>query len=105
MPVVTMGIELKRAPTDEQVEQICSAAEEAARRCLLSGVSLKLISDLDVTVEAIGGKPLVLNVDVAVELESGSQDLDSLVDQATDLAFSAAEAKAKELRICVDTPS
>lgn len=94
---------MQRPPTNEEVEQICIAAEEAARRRLLSSVSLKLISDLDVTVEAIGDKPLVLYVDVAVELRSGTQDLGSLVDEATNLAFSAAEAKAKELHICVDT--
>jgi hypothetical protein len=100
-----MSIQLKRPPTDDEVEQICIAAEEAARKRLLSSVSLKLISDLDVTVEAIGDKPLVLNVDVAVEIRSETQDLDSLVDEATNLAFSAAEAKAKELHICVDTLS
>ena len=100
-----MSIELKRPPTDEEVEQICVAAEEAARRRLLASVSLKLISDLDVTVEATGDKPLVLNVDVAVELRGGTQDVDSIVDEATNLAFSAAEAKAKELHICVDTPN
>ena len=95
-----MGIELKRKPTTDEIEEICSAAEEAARKHLLSKVSLKRVSDLDVTVEAIGDKPLIVNVDVSIELSMGNQDLQSLVDQATQLAFSAAEAKARELNLC-----
>lgn len=100
-----MGIELRRKPTTEEIQQICLAAEEAARKHLLSEVSLKRVSDLDVTVEAVGDKPLVVHVDVAIELSSGDQDLDPLVDEATDRAFSAAEAKARELNLCVDTPA
>lgn len=100
-----MGIELRRKPTAEEVEQLCLAAEEAARKHLLSKVSLKRVSDLDVMVEALGDKPLVVNVDVAIELSSGNQDLEVLVDGATKVAFSAAEAKARELNLCVDTPT
>jgi hypothetical protein len=100
-----MGIELRRKPTTEEIEQICLAAEEAARNHLLSKVPLKRVSDLDVMVEAVGDKPLVVYVDVAIELTSGNQDLDPLVDEATDRAFSAADAKARELNLCVDTPA
>jgi hypothetical protein len=100
-----MGIELRRKPTTEEIEQICVAAEEAARRHLLSKVSLKRISDLDVTVEAEGDKPLVLYIDIAVELTSGDDDVGPMVDEATDLAFSAAESKVKELSLCPDTPA
>jgi len=100
-----MTIELIRAPTDEEIEQMCLAAEDAARRHLMSKIPLKRISDLDVMVEAIGDKPLMLSVDVAIELTSGNEDVDPLVDDATDLAFSAAEAKARELKLCLDTPA
>ncbi|HUK28617.1 MAG TPA: DUF3194 domain-containing protein [Candidatus Acidoferrales bacterium] len=100
-----MGIELRRKPTEEEIEEICVAAQEAARGHLLSKVSLKRVSDLDVTVEAEGDKPLVLYVDVAVELESGDEDLGPLLDEATEIAFSAAEAKTRELNLCVDTPA
>ncbi|HYB84333.1 MAG TPA: DUF3194 domain-containing protein [archaeon] len=85
------------------MEQMCLAAQEAARNHLLSKVSLKRINDIDVTVEAIGDKPLTLSIDVAVELESGDEDLDPLVDEATDIAFEAAEKKARELDLCRDT--
>ena len=100
-----MGIELRREPTVDEIEQICTAAEEAAKRHLLSKIPLKRISDLDVMVEALGDKPLNVNVEVAIELASGEQDLNALVEEATELAFSAAEAKFKELNLCVDTPA
>ncbi len=98
-----MSIEFIRKPTSDEVEQICEAAQDAARRHLLSKVSLKHISDLDVTVEAEGDKPLIMHIDVAIELSSGDQDLNPLVDEATDIAFSAADAKAKELDLCRDS--
>jgi len=97
-------VELTRKPTDEEIEQVCLAAQEAARNHLLSKVPLKRVSDIDVTVEAIGDKPLTLFVDVAVELESGSEDMEPLVDEATDIAFEAAERKARDLNLCRDTP-
>jgi len=100
-----MGIEFKRKPTAEEVEQICEAAQEAARIHLLSRISVKQISDLDVTIEAVGDKPLVVSIDVAIELESGDLDLEPLVDEATNMAFSAADAKARELNLCVDIPA
>ena len=98
-----MSIEFTRKPTTDEIEQICEAAQEAARKHLLSRVSVKQIGELDVTVEAVGDKPLVVSVDVAIELTSGNQNLDPLVDEATDKAFSAAEAKARELKLCEDT--
>jgi hypothetical protein len=100
-----MSIEFTRKPTTEEIQQICEAAEEAARKHLLSRVSLKRTSDLDVSIEALGDKPLVVYVDVAVELTSGGQDSEPLVNEATDMAFSAAEAKARELNLCEDTPA
>jgi len=98
-----MSVELRRTPTADEVEQICTAAEEAARKYLLSKVPLKQMSDLDVMVEAVGDKPLSLSVDVAIELLSGDQGLQDLVGEATKAAFSAAEAKARELDLCTDT--
>jgi hypothetical protein len=99
-----MSIELKRTPTDDEVEQICIAAEEAAKKLLLHTVPLKRISDLDVTVEATCEKPLTLNVDVAVDLTIGEEDLETLLKEATKQAFIAAENKVRELNLCVTTP-
>ena len=98
-----MDIELRRKPTADEIEEICMAAEEAASQVLFSKISVKRVSDLDVTVEAIGDKPLVLAVEVGVELLIGDEDLQSLVDKATDAAFQAAETKVNELRLCEDS--
>ncbi len=98
-----MSIELKRNPTDDEVEQICVAAEEAAKKRILSTVPLKRISDFDVTVEANGDKPLVLNVDIAVEVTIGDENLEELVKDATKAAFKAAEIKVRELNLCANT--
>ncbi|MGD0424276.1 MAG: DUF3194 domain-containing protein [Candidatus Bathyarchaeia archaeon] len=98
-----MEIELRRKPTADEIEEICMAAEEAARQVLFSKISVKQVSDLDVTVEAIGDKPLLLTVEVGVELLIGDEDLQPLVDKATDAAFQAAETKVSELRLCKDS--
>lgn len=100
-----MAIELIRKPTQDEVEQICMAAEEAARTEVLRKVSLKRVSDLDVTVEALGDKPLLLNVDVGVELLLDDENLQNVVDKATDAAFLAAESKVRELNLCVGSPA
>ena len=100
-----MSIAFVRKPTTDEIERICEAAQDAARNHLLSKVSVKQVSDLDVTVEAVGDKPLLVYVDVAIELTSGNQDLEPLVDEATYIAFSAAETKARELNLCEDTPA
>jgi phage gp46-like protein len=98
-----LDIELSRKPTEDEIEEICIAAEEAARQALLLKIPLKRVSDLDVMVEAIGDKPLILAVEVGVELLIGDEDMQGLVDKATDAAFSAAEAKVKELSLCGDS--
>jgi hypothetical protein len=95
-----LNLELRRVPTDAEIELICDAAESAVRRYLESKISLKKISDLEVTVEALGEKPLTLSIDVAVELIAGGIEVEELVDKAIDAAFLAAESKIRELDLC-----
>jgi len=95
-----VDFELRRVPTDEEIELICSAAEEAARKVILSRISLKKLGDLDLSVEALGDKPLSLTVEVAVEADVEDPELGAIIDKATDEAFAAAEAKVKELNLC-----
>ncbi len=95
-----MDIELRRAPTDDEIESICAAAEEAARKLILSKIPLKKLEDLDLSIEAIGDKPLSVAVQVAVETDLDHDELDTIIDKATDAAFEAAEAKVRELGIC-----
>lgn len=95
-----MNIELLRAPTDEEIESICSAAEEAARKLILSKISLKKLEDLDLSIEAVGDKPLSVTVEVAVETDLDDPELNMIIEKATDAAFAAAEAKVRELDLC-----
>ena len=61
MPVVELGIpEL----TTEQIENLCSTAENVARKYVLSKVSSKLVDRLDISVEAVGLKPVNVNVEI-----------------------------------------
>ena len=95
-----MNIELRRAPTDEEIELICDAAEETARKFILSKISLKKVEDLNLSVEALGDKPLSLTVEVGVESDIENPELVTIIDNATDAAFAAAEAKVRELNLC-----
>jgi len=95
-----VNIELRRAPTDEEIELICAAAEETARKFILSKISLKKVEDLNLSVEALGDKPLSLTVEVGVETDIENPELGTIIDNATDAAFAAAEAKVRELNLC-----
>jgi hypothetical protein len=99
-----VDIELRRAPTDDEIESICSAAEEAARKFILSKISLKKLEDLDLSVEGAGDKPLSVTVEIAIQTELEDPELNTIIDNATEAAFAAAEAKVRELNLC-DTSS
>jgi hypothetical protein len=98
--VNTLSISLKKAPTTEEIEEICGVAEEAARASLLGKVSAKRLEDLNIVVEATGSKPLSLSVEVSADLAAGNEDMKSLVQEATNAAFNAAEEKVMELGLC-----
>jgi hypothetical protein len=95
-----VDIQLRRAPTDEEIELICTAAEEAAREFILSKISLKKLGDLDLSVEGVGDKPLSVTVEITVESELEDPELGMVIDNATEAAFAAAEAKVRELNLC-----
>jgi hypothetical protein len=95
-----LSISLKKAPTAEQNEKICDAAENAARSAVLNKIPAKRLEDLNILVEASGSKPLRLKVDVSANLSAGDEDMKELVREATDAAFKAAEDKVMELGLC-----
>lgn len=95
-----MSIQLRRAPKDDEIEAICSAAEEAAMRYILSKISLKRLEDLNLAVEAIGDKPLSLNIEISVEAELEDPSLEMTIEKATETAIAAADAKVRELDLC-----
>jgi hypothetical protein len=95
-----VDIELSRPPTDEEIELICGAAEEAARKFILSRISLKKLEDLHLSVEGVGDKPLSVTVEIVIETELEDPELSTTIDEATNAAFAAAEAKVLELNLC-----
>jgi len=90
MRVVELGIpEL----TTEQIEILCSTAENAARKYVLSKVSSKMVDRLDISVEAVGPKPVNVTVEIALALtpEAKGIDAQTLVKEAVNEAHIASE--------------
>jgi Protein of unknown function (DUF3194) len=79
--------------TTEQIELLCSTAENAARKHVLSKVPQKDIDRLDISVEADGAKPVNVTVEINLALASKTEDVDadSLVKEAVDVAHKAIE--------------
>jgi len=86
--------------TPEQVEELCSIAEEAAREYVLSKVPPKHVETLNISVETDGEKPLTLTVDVEIVLSPLMQeyDIQRLADEAVKEAFKSAEKYLRELK-------
>ena len=86
--------------TTEQVEQLCTLAEEAANNYVLSKVSAKQIETLNVTAEIEGTKPFTLTIDVDIALAESMKNYDAqkLVNEAVKQAFKTAEQYLEELK-------
>ena len=86
--------------TTEQVEALCSNAENAARKYILSKVSSKIVEKLDISVEAEGPKPLNLTVDVDLALSQQGKDIDlkKLVDEAVKEALKTSDHYLRKLK-------
>ena len=97
MLVVELGIP---DLTTEQTEILCSTAENAARKYLLSKVSSKMIDILDISVEAEGTKPVTVTVEIDIKLtpEATSVNPEVLVKDATREAHIAAEGYLRKLK-------
>lgn len=86
--------------TSEQVEELCSIAEEAARKHVLSKISIKKIETLGISAEVKGEKPLTLSVEVNISpsLEIENSYIQKLAEEAVKEAFASAEKYLKELK-------
>jgi len=84
--------------TPEQVEKLCEIAEKAARDYILLKVPLSRVSDLYVTVDVTGSKPITVNVDVEITLSPlmKNYDVQQLAIEAKEEAFSAVEKYLRE---------
>jgi hypothetical protein len=80
--------------TDEQTEDLCLIAEEAARKYIYSQISAKKVEALDIAAEVEGSKPVKLTIDVHIILSSSAKDFD--LQPLTDESLRKAFASAKE---------
>jgi phenylalanyl-tRNA synthetase beta subunit len=85
--------------TNQQIEQLCSIAEEAARKYILSKIPSKKVETLNITAEAQHTKPLQLTVDVDITLSKSLKNYDAqeLCDDAVQKAFKTAEKYLRKL--------
>lgn len=85
--------------TTEQLEKLCEIAEKAARDYILSKVSPRKISDLNITVDTEGKKPVTVNVDVEIMLSPLMKgfDAEKLAKEASEEAFASVKEYLREL--------
>jgi len=83
----------------EQIEELCEIAEEAARKYVLSKIPIHRVSDLNLTVDIQGLKPLTVNVDIEITLSPLMKDypVEKLAEEAKEKAFSALENHLRKL--------
>ena len=83
----------------EQIEELCFAAENAARKYILSRVPSKMVEKLNISIEAEGEKPFTLTVDIDVALSPQMKNFDvqKLVDEAVREAFKSGENYLRKL--------
>ena len=75
--------------TPEQMGKLCEIGEVTARDYVLSKVSSREISELNITVDTEGAKPVTVNVDVEIcsSLLMKEYDTEKLAKEATQKAF------------------
>lgn len=85
--------------TPKQVEKLCETGEKVAREYILSKIPLRRISDLDVTLDVTGLKPITVNVDLKIDLSPLMKDYDvqKLADEAKEKVFLAVEEYLRKL--------
>ena len=86
--------------TTEQIELLCSIAEDVARKYVLSKVSHKNIDRLDISVEADGSKPVNVTVEINLILVASTKDVDAdvLVREAVSEAHKATENFLRKIK-------
>ncbi|MCX6644030.1 MAG: DUF3194 domain-containing protein [Candidatus Bathyarchaeota archaeon] len=86
--------------TTEQIETLCSTSENAARKYVLSKVSSKMIDRLDISVEAVGSKPVnvTVEIDLALSPQAKGIDAQTLVKEAINEAHIASEKYLRKIK-------
>jgi len=79
--------------TSKQLSELCEIGEKAARDHITSKISARRISELDITIDVEGAKPVIVNVDIELVLSPLMKDYDAeaLVEEAKQKAFNTIE--------------
>lgn len=85
--------------TSKQLEKLCEIGEKVARDYVLSKVSSRKISELNITVDTEGKKPITVNVDVEITLSPLMKnfDVEKLTREASEKAFVSIKEYLREL--------
>ena len=85
--------------SNQQLEKLCEIAEKAARDYVTSKVSIRRISQLDISVNTEDRNPVTVNVEVELVLSPlmKDYDVDKLAADAIEKAFSAISTYLREL--------
>ena len=86
--------------TTEQIETLCSTAENAARKHILSKVPFKMVDDLNISVEAEATKPVnvTVEIDLALSPKMKGFDAEALVKEAVKEGLAASEIYLRKLK-------
>jgi len=86
--------------TTEQIEILCSTAENAARQYILSKVLPKMVERMNISVEAEGSKPinLIVEVDLALSSQTSGSNPQTLSAEAVEEALKAGEKYLRKLK-------
>lgn len=85
--------------TPKQLEKLCEIGEKTARQYVLSKVSSRKISALNISVDTEGTKPVTVNIDVEISLSLLMKDynVEKLAKEATEKAFASIKDYLSEL--------
>ena len=86
--------------TIKQTEELCSVAENAARKYILSKVQSRMVEKLDISVEAEGAKPVNLSVeiDLVISPQITAFDAKALTAEAVKEALKASDNYLRKLK-------
>lgn len=84
----------------DQIEELCSLAEDSARGYVLSKIPPKTIETLNICAEVSGTRPVTLTIDVEIVVPPPTRDREvrKIADEAVKAAFRAAESYLGELK-------
>jgi len=89
----------KSSLSDDQIEKLCTLADEAARKYVTSKISKNEISDLTISVNLEETEGLKVKVDVDLTLSESytKADAKNLADEAVKSAFKVIDKYMKEI--------